>query len=104
MPALDQTFSALSDVTRRAILAQLIEGEQPISELAKQHNMTLTGVSNHIRVLNDAGLLTLEKRGRTRYCSINPEGLKDASEWFDDYRSFWVKQFDNMAQVLAKKD
>lgn len=101
---LDQTFAALSDETRRAILAQLMEGEVSVSDLAKSFDMTLTGVSNHIRVLSEVGLLSIEKRGRTRHCSINPQALRNASEWFDDYRSFWVRQLDNMAEVLREND
>jgi len=101
---LNQTFTALGDETRRAILAQLIEGEAPISDLAKSFDMTLTGVSNHVRVLSEAGLLSVEKRGRTRHCSINPQALKNASDWFEDYRSFWMRQLDNMAEVLREMD
>ncbi|MEP1931451.1 MAG: metalloregulator ArsR/SmtB family transcription factor [Roseibium sp.] len=104
MTGLSQTFAALGDETRRAILAQLMEGEVPVSDLAKHHDMTLTGVSNHLRVLNEAGLLIVEKRGRTRFCSINSRALKDASDWLDDYRSFWTHQLDNMAQVLTNRD
>lgn len=100
MGTLNQTFAALGDETRRAILAQLIEGEVPISDLAKSFDMTLTGVSNHVRVLSEAGLLSVEKRGRSRHCSINPLALKDASNWFEDYRSFWTRQLDNMVEVL----
>lgn len=102
MGTLDQTFTALGDDTRRRILAQLIEGEVQISDLAKSFDMTLTGVSNHIRVLSEAGLLSVEKRGRTRHCSLNPEALQDASDWFEDYRNFWMRQLDNMAEVLRE--
>lgn len=104
MRTLNQTFTALGDETRREILAQLIEGEVPISNLAKSFDMTLTGVSNHVRVLSEAGLLSVEKRGRTRHCSLNPQALQDASDWFDDYRNFWVRQLDNMAEVLREME
>lgn len=104
MPTLNQTFAALGDDTRRAILAQLRTGEAPVSELARQHDMTLTGVSNHIRVLEGAGLLTVEKRGRKRHCRINPGALKDASDWLADYRAFWADQLENMAHVLKDMD
>lgn len=104
MNTLNLTFTALGDETRRAILGQLLNGEMPISELAKAHDMTLTGVSNHIRVLSDAGLVTVEKRGRSRHCSINPAALNVASDWLEDYRSFWMRQLDNMAQVLGGMD
>ena len=104
MRTLNQTFTALGDETRRAILAKLLEGETSVSELAMQHDMTLTGVSNHVRVLNEAGLVIVEKRGRTRHCSIDPTALKDASDWLDDYRSFWVRQLDNMAEIMKDLD
>lgn len=100
MEHLNETFAALSDETRRAILARLMKGETPLSELAKPFDMSLTGVSNHVRVLSEAGLLNVEKRGRTRYCRLNAQALKAAGDWFDDYRNFWVHQLDNMAQVL----
>lgn len=102
MRTLNQTFTALGDETRRGILAQLIEGEAPISDLAKSFDMTLTGVSNHVRVLSEAGLLYVEKRGRTRYCRLNPQALQDASDWLEDYRNFWMRQLDNMAEVLRE--
>lgn len=104
LKTLDQTFAALGDETRRAILARLRQGELPVSALAKQYDMTLTGVSNHIRVLNEAGLLIVEKRGRTRHCRINPRAFRDASIWLDDYREFWGRQLENMAHVLTDMD
>ena len=104
MPALHQPFAALGDDTRRAILAQLKSGELPVSELAKQHDLTLTGASNHIRVLEGAGLLTVEKRGRTRHCRINPTALRDAADWLAGYRDFWADQLENMAHVLKDMD
>lgn len=104
MGTLSQTFTALGDETRRAILAQLQEGEIPVSDLAKSFDMTLTGVSNHIRVLNEAGLLSVEKRGRTRHCSLNLNALQDASDWLEDYRSFWMRQLENMAEVLKEAE
>lgn len=104
MGTLSQTFTALGDKTRRAILAQLMEGEIPVSDLAKSFDMTLTGVSNHVRVLNEAGLLSVEKRGRTRHCSLNPNALRDASDWLEDYRSFWMRQLENMAEVLKEAE
>ena len=102
--SLSQTFAALGDDTRRAILNRLRQGEVPLSELAKHHAMTLTGVSNHVRVLNEAGLVNVEKRGRTRYCRIDPDAFRQAVDWFDDYRDFWGRQLENMADVLNEMD
>lgn len=104
MRTLNQTFTALGDETRRAILARLMVGEVPVSDLAKSFDMTLTGVSNHVRVLNEAGLVSVEKRGRTRHCSLNPHALRDASDWLEDYRTFWMRQLDNMAEVLREAE
>ncbi len=104
MSSLNLTFTALGDETRRAILGRLLTGEAPVSELAKHHDMTLTGVSNHIRVLAEAGLIEVEKRGRTRHCRIKPSALKEASDWLEDYHSFWARQLENMSHVLKDLD
>lgn len=102
--SLNQTFTALGDETRRAILGQLRSGEVPVSQLAKSHDMTLTGVSNHIRILSEAGLLIAEKRGRTRYCRINPAAFRQATDWLEDYRGFWAQQLENMSLALKDMD
>ena len=101
MGNLDITFAALSDETRRAILAQLTQGEARLSDLAVPFDMTQTAVSKHVRVLSNAGLVAVEKRGRTRHCRLTAGGMKDASDWLADYRSFWIQQFDNLAQHFA---
>ncbi|HXK32392.1 MAG TPA: metalloregulator ArsR/SmtB family transcription factor, partial [Dehalococcoidia bacterium] len=69
-PPLDRTFGALSDPTRRGILERLGRGDASISELAETFDMTLTGVKKHVRILEEAGLASTEKRGRTRYCRL----------------------------------
>ncbi len=104
MQGLGQTFTALGDETRRAILAQLLDGETPVSQLAKHHEMTLAGVSNHVRFLREAGLVTVEKRGRTRHCRLNPEAFQQAAGWLEDYRSFWVQQIENMDKIIGELD
>lgn len=104
MENLDTTFAALSDTTRRAILGRLMHGEARLSDLAEPFDMSLTAVSKHVRVLSQAGLLTVEKRGRTRHCRLDARALKNASDWLSGYRSFWAQQFDNLAQVLAERD
>ena len=101
MGSLDTTFAALGDETRRAILAQLMDGESRLSDLAEPFDMSLTAVSKHVRVLRNAGLLVVEKRGRTRHCRLNASAMKTASDWLADYQSFWTHQFDNLAQHLA---
>ena len=100
MTSLDATFAALSDETRRRILAQLTHGEAKLSDLAKPFEMSLTAVSKHVRVLSNAGLVQMEKRGRTRHCRLDASALKQASEWLADYRTFWRQRFENLAQHL----
>lgn len=102
--ALDATFAALSDSTRRAILQHLSQGEAQLSDLAEPFQMTQTAVSKHVRVLNKAGLVAVEKRGRARYCKLTGAALKSASEWLADYEKFWTDQFDNLAMHLVKTE
>ena len=101
MENLDTTFAALSDGTRRAILGQLMQGEARLSDLAEPFDMTQTAVSKHVRVLSNAGLVVVEKRGRARHCRLNASVMKEASDWLADYQTFWTRQFDNLANVLA---
>lgn len=103
MDNLDATFAALGNETRRAILARLIDGETRLSDLAEPFNMSQTAVSKHVRVLSDAGLLTIERRGRVRHCRLNAEPLKKATDWLADYEGFWMQRFDNLALHLAKE-
>lgn len=103
MDRLDTTFAALSDGTRRAILAQLMEGEVRLSDLAAPFDMSQTAVSKHVRVLSDAGLLVVEKRGRSRHCRLNAAVMKEASDWLATYQQFWTEQFDGLGRHLSKK-
>jgi DNA-binding transcriptional ArsR family regulator len=86
---LNSTFAALSDPTRRAILARLARGDASVSELAEPFDMTLAAVSKHLRVLEHAGLIVRERDAQRRPCRLAAAALKDASEWFDPYRRFW---------------
>ncbi|MGZ0188757.1 MAG: ArsR/SmtB family transcription factor [Alphaproteobacteria bacterium] len=104
MYALDQTFAALGDATRRAIVARLSAGETPLSELAEPFEMSLTAVSKHVRVLSDAGLVTVSKRGRTRYCQLEGTPMQAAVDWLNDYRAFWDSQFTQLAAFLEEDD
>jgi DNA-binding transcriptional ArsR family regulator len=92
MSDLDRIFAALGDETRRAILARLMDGEVRLSDLAQPFTMSQTAVSKHVRVLSGAGLLVVEKRGRTRHCRLNAQAMKGASEWLAEYQSFWLEQ------------
>ena len=103
MQNLDTTFAALGDGTRRAILERLMQGEARLSDLAEPFEMSQTAVSKHVRVLSSAGLLVVEKRGRTRHCRLNAHVMKDASDWLASYQAFWTQQFDNLAQHLTDR-
>lgn len=100
--ALDATFGALSDATRRGILARLATGETTVSELAAPYEMSLPAVSKHLRVLETAGLVTRHKDGRVHRCRLIAEPMKDAAEWIERYRVFWEEQFDALERYLAE--
>lgn len=100
---LDSTFAALADDTRRAILERLRSGEVSLSELAEPFNMSQTAVSKHVRILSDAGLVTVEKRGRTRHCRLQASSMQAVSDWLSNYEQFWSGQFDNLARHLSGK-
>ena len=104
MQNLDTTFSALSDKTRRAILERLMSGDAKLSEIAEPFDMSQTAVSKHVRILSDAGLVHVEKRGRTRYCSLNAAPMEQANDWLENYQKFWTQQFDNLAAVLMEEE
>ncbi len=104
MADLNAVFSALGDETRRSILQRLMGGEQPLSHLAEPLDMSQTGVTRHVRVLADAGLVNIEKRGRVRHCSLKAEPFREAVSWLETYRSFWDERFDNLARFVAKDE
>jgi DNA-binding transcriptional ArsR family regulator len=99
---LDATFGALSDATRRGILARLAQGESSVSELAAPYNISLPAVSKHLRVLENAGLVVRHKDGRVYRCRLIAEPMKDAAEWIERYRLFWEQQFDGLARYLEE--
>lgn len=104
MQQLDATFSALSDSTRRAIVTRLANGETTLSDLAAPFDMSLTAVSKHMRVLSEAGLVDIEKRGRTKHCRLKGAPIKEAVDWLNNYEAFWLDRFDALALHLAKKE
>jgi DNA-binding transcriptional ArsR family regulator len=101
-PALDATFAALSDATRRGILAQLALGETSVSDLATPFKMSLPAVSKHLRVLERAKLVKRRKDGRVHRCRLVAEPMKGAAEWIERYRMFWQEQFDSLARYLEE--
>lgn len=103
MQQLDVTFAALGDATRRAIVAQLVDEEMSLSTLARPFDMSLTAVSKHVRVLNKAGLVSVEKRGRTQYCRLRAAPMKEAVDWLNNYQQFWETQMESLAQHLESE-
>ncbi|RKF06110.1 transcriptional regulator [Oceaniradius stylonematis] len=100
---LDATFAALADPTRRAVLAQLADkGEATVTELAEPFDMSLPGFSRHLKVLEKAGLIERSRQAQFRPCTINPEPLKEASDWLADYRKLWEARFDRLDALLAE--
>jgi DNA-binding transcriptional ArsR family regulator len=93
---LDRAFAALSDSTRRDILTRLGDGPASVSELAEPVGMTVTGMAKHIKVLEDAGLVTTEKVGRIRQCSLGAERLDDAMAWISFYQQLWERRLDGL--------
>ncbi|AWB87604.1 ArsR/SmtB family transcription factor [Mycetocola zhujimingii] len=93
---LDRAFSALSDATRRSILTRLGNGPASIGELAEPAGMTLTGMKKHVKVLEDAGLVSTEKIGRTRQVRLGTERLDDAMAWIGFYQRLWERRLDGL--------
>jgi len=100
MNSLDTTFAALGDATRRAILARLTTGELALSDLAAPFDMSQTAVSKHIKVLSNAGLVEVNKRGRTRYCRLSALPMKEAVDWLHGYENFWLGTFKSLARFV----
>ena len=99
---LSATFAALSDPTRRAILARLADGECSVSELAKPFAMSLPAVSKHLRVLERAGLIAQRRDAQWRPCRLEAGPLKDVSEWAEQYRHVWEERFDRLGSYLTR--
>ena len=99
---LSLTFKALADPTRRAILARLQTGEVSVLELAKPFDMSLPAVSQHLKVLEKAGLVARGREAQWRPCRLDAGVMKQAAEWLDEYRRFWDGSFDRLGRYLAK--
>ena len=99
---LDRTFSALSDPTRRDILERLTRGPASISELARPTGISLPGVLKHVRILEEANLVTTEKRGRTRECRLGPEQMDDATTWIEAQRRQWERRLDRLEAIIER--
>lgn len=99
---LSQTFSALADPTRRAMLARLSKGEASVTDLAQPFlkEMSLPAVTKHLKVLEKAGLITKTRDAQWRPCRLNGAPFKDVSEWMEQYRVFWEESFDRLEEYL----
>src|SRR4051812_33633371 len=97
---LDDSFGALSDATRRGVLEQLGRADASITDLADKFHMTLTGMKKHVRVLEQAGLVTTEKVGRVRTCTLGPRRLEEEAAWLERYRLLWDARFDELDKVV----
>jgi DNA-binding transcriptional ArsR family regulator len=103
MDALDRTFAALADPTRRAILARLAQGESHVGALVEPFPISGPAISRHLRVLEQAGLIEREAAAQWRICRLRPAGLRPAHDWLDDYRAFWEESLDRLAELLEEK-
>jgi len=101
---LDRVFHALSDPTRRAMLARLSRGEVTVSSLAAPFKTSLPAISKHLRVLEDAGLVRRDIRGREHHCSLEPRPLRTAAEWIEYHQRFWETRLDALEDLLTSKD
>ena len=99
---LSTTFQALADPTRRAILARLALGEASVSDLAQPFEISLPAVSRHLKVLEQAGLVSRTREAQWRPCQLNAGPLKDAASWIEHYRRFWDGSFERMDAYLAE--
>jgi DNA-binding transcriptional ArsR family regulator len=101
METLDAAFFALSDPTRRAILARLAQGEATVMELAEPFEMTQPAVSRHLRVLEDAGLIARRVEGTKRPCRLQQDGIRPVEEWLDMMRRALTRNYERLDKVLA---
>ena len=100
--SLNSVFATLADPTRRAILQRLALGEATVGELAQPFGVSLPAISKHLRVLEQAGLMSRRKVGRIHYCRLDPTPLAGATEWLTYYRSFWESRLDALADYLGE--
>lgn len=103
---LDETFAALANSTRRAILAKLSQGEASVNDLAEPFDMTLPAISRHLKVLEHAGLITRGRRAQYRPCVLDAAPLAEVAEWTEQYRVIWEDRFDRLddyVQTLQNK-
>lgn len=101
---IDLAFHALSDPTRRAVVSRLADGEVPVSSLAEPFDMALPSFTQHLKVLEECGLIASEKRGRSRWCWLVPERFDEAANWMEAERRRWAQRLDRLEVYLDNKD
>ena len=100
-PTLDQVFAALADPSRRSILTMLLEDDMAVTDVAEPFEMSLAAISKHLTVLTAAGLISQEKRGRVKWCKLEPDALKAASVWMQGFGQFEPVNLDAFERFLA---
>lgn len=101
---IDRTLAALADPTRRRVLEQLGRASATISELAEPAGISLTGMKKHVRVLEEAGLVSTAKAGRARWCRLGPSNLEDLDEWIGSYRRVLEQRLDRFEELLERTE
>ena len=101
---LDRAFHALADPTRRAVVSRLVEGEEAVSRLAAPFDMALPSFAQHLKVLEDCGLIATEKRGRSRWCRLVTARFEEAADWMETERRRWSGRIDRLEDFLDDKD
>lgn len=99
--SLDTVFAALGDPTRRAILAMLLEDDMAVTDVAEPFEMSLAAISKHLQVLSAAGLISQEKRGRVKWCKLEPDAMRDASVWMQSFGQFEAVNLDAFERFLT---
>lgn len=100
---LDTTFAALGDPTRRAILAMLLEDDMAVTDVADPFEMSLAAISKHLLILSRAGLISQEKRGRVKWCKLEPDAMRDASIWMQGFGQFEAVNLDAFERFLKEE-
>jgi DNA-binding transcriptional ArsR family regulator len=103
VPSLDTVFAALADPTRRAILTMLLEDDMAVTDVAEPFEMSLAAISKHLTLLAGAGLITQEKRGRVKWCKLDPDAMKAASVWMQGFGQFEPVNLDAFEAFLARE-
>lgn len=97
-------FSAIADPTRREIINLLAGRVLPVNEVADKFDISRPAVSKHLKILNESGLIEIHKKGRRRYCRLDPRRLQEVAEWAKYYRTFWNEKLDSLESLLAEEE